>query len=236
MTSPETSPGVSGNKSKGKPIVRTAKQQKAVEKVEAENDLAVQRTKAKSDAAQLAQVVNLVIAGHTFEDIAESIGSSAAEVETMVTNGAGRYVRTQPALRVWVRNWINAKYTEMIDANWDVASDPNHPDKLDNQHAVIKMLTGMERLHGAAAPTQSEVKVEHSHDAVELLVRRLSEQQGQGYDVSIFDDDDTVDAEVISDTDIHASADNALAALEAASRNVGLDQDDDGPLTTQESA
>lgn len=223
---------VSGNpKPKGKPIQRTAKQQAAIEKVEEQNNLAEQRTKAKADAAQLAQVVNLVIAGHSFEDIAESIGATAAEVEAMITNGSARFVRTQPALRVWVRNWINAKYTSMIDANWDQATDPMHPEKLENQTNVIKMLTGMERLHGAAAPTQSEVKVEHSHDAVEVLVRKLAEQQGQGYDVTIFDDDDTVDAEVI-----HDSAENALAALEAASKDVGLDQPDDEDLSNRESA
>lgn len=212
-------------KPKGKPIVRTAKQQKAIEKVEAERSLVDQRTKAKADAAQLAQVVNLVIAGHSFEEIGASIGASAAEVENMVTHGAARYVRTQPALRTWVRNWINAKYTALIDTNWDIATDPMHPEKLEHQDRVLKMLTGMERLHGAAAPTQSEVKVEHSHDAVEKLVRHLAERQGQGYDVSIFDDDDIVEGEVI-----HDSAQSALAALEQASKQVEVPDSNDEPL------
>lgn len=219
---------VSGNpafkpKKKGAPIQRTPRQEAAVVKAAEQRDLAVQRTKAKEDAAQLAQVVNLVISGHTFEEIGAAIGASADDIERMVTTGSEKYVRTQPALRTWVRKWISEKYSVMIDADWEVAADKLHPDKLEHQDRVVKMLVQMERLHGAAAPTQSEVKIEHSHDAVESLVRKLAERQGQGYDVSIFDDeDDTVDAEVI-----HDSADAALAALEQASKDVGAPQPDD---------
>jgi transposase len=180
---------VSGNpqpktRKKGAPIKRTPKQQAAVEKAaearQQNRDLAVQRNQAEANAAQLAQVVNLVIAGHSFESIGASIGASASDIEQMVSQGAERYVRTQPALRTWVRNWISAKYTAMIDADWDQASDPDHPEKLEHQDRVMRMLPNMARLHGAEAPTQSEVKVEHSHDAVENLVRKLSEQQGTG--------------------------------------------------------
>lgn len=219
-----SAPPSPGGKPKGRPIQRTAKQEAAIEKREEANALEDARTAAAADAAQLAQVVNLVIAGHSFESIGASIGASASDVERMVTSGADRYVRTQPALRVWVRNWLSEKYTKMIDANWEAASDADHRDKLENQDRVIKMLNGLERLHGAAAPTQSEVKVEGGAEAVERIVAKLAAAQGQGYDTSIFD---TVDAEVIHDT-----ADASLAALEQASRDVAIPTETDGDLRT----
>jgi hypothetical protein len=219
---------VSGNqrapKSKGKPVQRTAKQEAAIEKQREREDLAVQQTRAKERAAQLAQVANLMIAGHSIESIAAGIGATTDEVEKMIIDGSARFVRTQPALRAWVRSWISEKYTTMIAADWAAASDVDHPDKLDNQDRVMRMLKAMGTLHGAEAPTQSEVKVEHAPEAVERLVQAMLDKQGQGYDVDIFDDD-VVEAEVVDDAPAQA-----LAALEAASKHVEVPDENDEEL------
>ena len=172
---------------------------------------------AKADQERLAQVANLMIAGHTFESIGAAIGATPTEVERMMTQDMARYVRTQPALRVFVRNFLGEKYTKLLEAVWDEATDRAHPQKLDNQVAAVRILERMGKLHGADMPTQSEIKVESAPEAVEKLVQALSASQGLGYDVNIFD---VVDGEVV-----HDAVEETEAALEAASEAV---EDEDG--------
>ncbi len=202
-------------KSKGAPIQRTKAQQAALDKAAAQrkaaNDLANQQSAADAQAALVAQMANLIISGHTFAEIGAAIGATADEVEKILNAETARYVRTQPALRKWVRNWISGKYSEMIEANWDHAISPTSAERLENQDRVIKMLTAMERLHGAAAPTQSEVKVDATPELVQKVVDKLAAATGGGYDVDIFD----VDEDDITGT-IHDAPAEALAALEAA--------------------
>lgn len=174
---------------------------------------------ARADQERLAQVANLMIAGHTFESIGLSIGATPAEVERMMTQDMARYVRTQPALRVFVRNFLGEKYTKLLDAVWDEATDRAHPQKLENQAAAVRILERMGRLHGADAPTQSEIKVESAPEAVEKLVQALSASQGLGYDVNVFD---VIDGEVVDD-----AVEETEAALLDASERVGEQADDE---------
>ena len=174
---------------------------------------------ARADQERLAQVANLLIAGHTIGSIALSIGATESEVERMMTQDMARYVRTQPALRVFVRNFLGEKYTKLLEAVWEEATDRNHPQKLENQAAAVRILERMGKLHGADAPTQTEVKVESAPEAVEKLVQALSATQGLGYDVNVFD---VVEAEVV-----HEAAQQSEVALLDASEQVGESQDSD---------
>lgn len=213
------------NRAKGaaRPLVRTKAQQARVAEKAAERAAAKQlenaSTAAQANAQQLAQVVNLMIAGYSFEQIGASIGATAAEVERMLTADTGRYVRTQPALRTFVRNFISGKYTELLDAVWTEATDRQHPEKLENQDRALRILERMGRLHGADAPTQTEIKVEAAPEAVEKIVQALSAQQGLGYDVDIFGGE-TIPGEVV-----HRAPGQALAALEESSRQVEAEQE-----------
>ena len=173
---------------------------------------------ARADQERLAQVANLLIAGHTIGSIALSIGATESEVERMMTQDMARYVRTQPALRVFVRNFLGEKYTKLLEAVWEEATDRNHPQKLENQAAAVRILERMGKLHGADAPTQTEVKVESAPEAVEKLVQALSATQGLGYDVNVFD---VVEAEVV-----HDAVEQTHAALEAAEADPMEDEDD----------
>lgn len=217
---------VSGNpkpkvkaKIKGTPLVRTPAQIAAVERAavarKEADDLAVQESEADAVAARTAQIANLLIAGHTFETIGRQIGMSAVELEREFTKDSARYVRTQASLRIWVRNWISAKYSTMIEANWDHAKDKTSAERLENQDRVIKMLNGMERLHGAAAPTQSEIKVDAAPEMVQKVVDAIASKAGVGYDMDIFD----IDPDDITET-VHEAPGASLAALEQASRVV----------------
>lgn len=170
-------------------------------------------------AQRLAQIVNLHIAGHSLSSIGAAIGASAEEVDRMLAQDAQRYVRSQPALRVYVRNFISERWSKLLDADWDQASDKNHPQKLEHQDRVFRILDSMMKLHGAAAPIQTEVTVDAAPEAVERLVQALSSQQGLGYDDSIFD---VVDAEVVHET----AAEAEQATLDAAEM-VG-ESDDEG--------
>ena len=161
-------------------------------------------------AARLAQIVNLHIAGFSLAQIGAQIGASADEVDRMIQRDAARYVRSQPQLRVYVRNYISERYTKLLEANWDEATDRHSPKKLENQDRVIRVLDSMRKLHGADAPTQAEVKVEAAPEAVEALVKVLSAQQGLGYDESIFD---VIDAEVVHEM-VSESEDATLDAGE----------------------
>ena len=151
------------------------------------------------DAARLAQIVNLHIAGYSLADIGSAIGSSPEEVDRLLNQDAQRYVRSQPALRNYVRGYISAKYTGLLEAVWDQATDKSHPQKLEHQDRALRILNSMGRLHGAEAPVQKEVKVETAPEAVEAVLNRIAAQQGQAYDASIFDDPDILDAEIVAE-------------------------------------
>lgn len=194
------------------PFKRTKRQVAAVQRAQQAADLAVQESTAKAQAAQLAQIVNLTIAGLTFEEIGASIGASADEIERRLMNDTARYVRTQPALRAYVRQWISGKYLKMIDADWDAAIDVTSAEKLDNQDRVMRMLDRMAKLHGAEMPVQSEVKLDAAPEAVERLVAALAAGQGLGYDTSIFD---VVEGEVV-----HEAAVQTDKALEVSGNRI----------------
>ena len=137
----------------------------------------------------------------------------------MLASDAARYVRTQPQLRVYVRNWVSGRYARLLDAVWDEATDKTHPNKLEHQDRALRILQQMTKLHGAEAPVQAEVKVEAAPEAVERLVSTLAAQQGLGYDAGIFD---VVDAEVVDD-----AVDETSAALERAHDAVEHDEHDE---------
>ena len=178
----------------------------------AEHEALVQQGKARAarvDAARLAQIINLHIAGYNFEQIGARIGASADEVERLVMRDSARYVRTQPQLRNYLRNWISGKYNDLLEAVIEEATDKNHPKKLEHQDRAVRILKEMTDLHGAAAPKQSEVKIEAAPEAVEQLVKTLSAQVGLDYDADVFD------AEVIEDVDAPA-VQQTVAQLKAA--------------------
>lgn len=199
-------------KSKGAPVKKSAAS-KAVAKRAEENALE------RANAQRLAQIVNLIIAGHSMADIAAATGSTVDEVETMLTNDVSRYVRTQPALRVFVRNWVSAKYTGLLNAVYDQAVDKTNGKQLEYHTAAVRVLERMADLHGAKMPTQSEVKVEAAPEAVEKMVEALARAQGVGYDANIFD---VVDAEVVED-----AVEESEAALADASEAVGEGPEED---------
>lgn len=200
-------------------VKKTPKQIAMEEKRRQERELAAAQTAAQQQAARLAQIVNLHIAGFTLEQIGLQIGATADEVDRMIQSDAARYVRNQPALRTYVRNFISERYMKLLDAVWDEATDKNHAFKLENQDRAVRILDRMERLHGAAAPTQAEVKVDAAPEAVEALVAALARQQGQGYDDSVFD---VVDAEVV-----HEAVEETQRALEVSGNAVEEPQDGD---------
>ena len=178
---------------------------------------------AKAEAQRLAQIVNLMIGGYSLADIAAATGSTIAEIDALIQKDAARYVRSQPALRVYVRNWISQHYTQLLSAVWDEATDKSHPKKLESQDRAVRILERMERLHGAAAPVQAEVKIEAAPEAVEKMVEALAASHGLGYDVNVFDTvEDVVDAELV-----HEAVDQSHLALEKAGRAV-MDIGDEG--------
>lgn len=203
------------------PMVRTPQTKAAAKKAEA-------AALATANAQRLAQVVNLSIAGYSLSAIGAAIGATPEEVDRMLQQDATRYVRSQPQLRVYVRNWVSERYSKLLDAVWDDAVDmtPNQKitangfdKKLASQDRAIKILERMAKLHGADAPTQSEVKVESAPEAVEKLVQALSRQQGIGYDTDIFD---IVDAEVV-----HDAVEQSHEATVESGEEVGRDQPGD---------
>lgn len=175
------------------PLRRTPAQTKALAKRAEQQTL---QAAAKANAVRLAQIVNLHIAGFSLADIGAQIGASEAEIDRMLQQDSSRYVRSQPALRNYVRNFISEKYSGLLDAVWDEATDKTHHAKLEHQDRALRILDRMAKLHGAEMPVQSEVKVDTAPEAVEALVKALSARQGLGYDDSIFD---VVDADVVSD-------------------------------------
>lgn len=213
-----------GDKGAAIPVKRTKKQQAAAEKRKAEkaeaDALESAATKRKQEAARLAQMVNLTISGYSLAEIGEQIGASADEVDEMLTRDAARYVRNQPALRVYIRNWISGKYAAMIEADYNEATDRAHPKKLENQDRVDRFLRAMARLHGAEAPTQSEVKVEAAPENVEKMVQLLSAARGVVYDDTVFD------AEWVEEV-----VDEGAKALEVSGNAVGEPQPGDEDMT-----
>lgn len=195
---------------------RSAKNKKAVAAAAKRAEADALRAADQAAAQQLAQIVNLTIAGHSYADIGASIGKTADEVEQMLVRDAGRYVRTQPALRTYVRNFLSEKYSGLLEATYDQAIDKNHPDQLDYSAQSLRILKEMGRLHGAEAPTQSEVKVEAAPEQVEALVAALAQGKGIAYDMDVFD------AEIVED--IHEAD---VRELEAASDAVEMEGDDD---------
>ena len=163
-------------------------------------------TKAKREAAQLAQIVNLQIAGYSLADIGAAIGATPEEIEQRLTRDAARYVRTQPALRTYVRNWVSGKYTELLDTIWTEATDKQNPKHLEAQDRALKILERMSKLHGADAPAQTEIKVEAAPEAVERMVAALAAQQGYGYDENVFDNPFDAMAEVVDAEIVHEAA------------------------------
>lgn len=205
-----------GAKGTAAPLVRTSAQKAAAAKREAERkaaeDLAQAQSAASARAAQLAQIVNLHIAGFSLEAIGASIGASADEVDRMLANETQRYVKNQPALRTYVRNFVSGKYTALLEAVWDEATDKGHNEKLENQDRALRILDRMARLHGAEAPVQSEVKVEAAPEAVNDIVQRLAAAQGLGYDVDIFN--------VVPGAVVHSAVEQSAAALEVSGNAV----------------
>lgn len=191
------------------PLVRTPKQQAA-------SELAAATTAATQRAQMLAQIVNLHIAGYSLAAIGAQIGATAEEVDRMLANETQHYVRTQPALRTYVRNYISGKYTSLLEAVWDGAINPNGKDQLERVDRAQRILAQMGRLHGAEAPTQTEVKVEAAPEAVERLVSALSAAQGMGYDTDVFDVEFTED---MTD-DVHEAVIQSAEALEVSGNAV----------------
>lgn len=174
----------------------------------------------KANAQRLAQVVNLMISGHSLAEIGAAIGATEAEVDRMLQADMTRYVRSQPALRVFVRNYISGKYTGLLEAVWDEATDRDHPQKLENADRALRILNSMAKLHGAEAPTQTEIKVDAAPEAVERLVQSISAAQGLGYDVDIFDAE--VVGEIVEDM---KEATNEM--IEVSGNQVGESDGDD---------
>lgn len=217
-------------KGRAAPLARTKKQaQRTVAQVEADKVKAereTERLREQATAQRLAQIVNLHIAGHSLADIGASIGATADEVDRMLQQDAQRYVRSQPALRIYVRNYISKHYSDMLAVDMPVATDVNNEHMLEHQDRAIKLLDKMAKLHGADAPVQSEVKVEAAPESIDRMVQALSAQAGRAYDTSIFDedDDDIVEAEIV---EVSALQEAVGEALEVSGNAVGDDQEDD---------
>lgn len=213
-------------KGKAVPLKRTPAQREAAAKIEAERrakvELAQANTVASAQAAQLAQIVNLHIAGHSLAAIGAQIGASEAEVDRMLSNEAARYVRNQPQLRTYVRNYISGKYSNLLEAVWDQAVDKTHSQQLEYFDRAQRVLAQMGRLHGAEAPTQTEVKVEAAPESIERVIAALAAGEGMGYDDAIFDiaPEDIHEAVIVADRNTEVSG-NAVGEL-------GPGESDDG--------
>lgn len=208
-----------GVKHKAVPLVRSAKQRKQAGVVARREAAVAKQAELQTQSARLAQIVNLHIGGYSLSQIGVSIGATAEEVDRLLAQDTARYVRSQPALRTYVRNWVSERYMKMIEADWDAASDASHREKLEHQDRVMRMLKDMAKLHGAEAPTQTEVKVETAPETVDRLVQRLAASQGLGYDTDIFD---IVDAE-----EVHEAVEETAAFLETSSHDVSQTQEGD---------
>lgn len=199
----------------GVPMVRSKKQiaaaAKAAERAKAERLAAEAKNAADDHAKRLAQIVNLHIGGYTLAQIGAAIGATEAEVDRMINAETARYVKNQPALRTFVRNFLSEKYLGLLDATFDQAKDKTHPKQLEYVDRVNKVLAQMGRLHGAEAPTQAEVKVESAPEAVEAVVRAIAAASGRGYDTDIFDlDEDDIHEAQVQASDATVVSGNAV--------------------------
>lgn len=198
------------------PLVRTPAQQARLEEFERKQ---AEKAALAADAARLAQIINLQIAGFTLADIGARIGATEQEVDRLLNRDMARYVRNQPALRTYVRNYISGKYSDLLEAVWDEATDKTHKEKLEHQDRALRILDKMAKLHGAEAPSQTEVKVDAAPEAVERLVHALAASQGLGYDDSIFD--------VVPGSLVHDVAEESRAALNVSGNAVSQPQGDE---------
>jgi hypothetical protein len=197
------------------PMVRSKKQieaaRKAAERAEAERLAAESKTAAQENAKRLAQIVNLHIGGYSLAQIGAEIGATEAEVDRMLMSETARYVKTQPALRTYVRNFISEHYLALLEAVHDQAVDQGHPKQLEYVAAANKVLAQMGRLHGAEAPTQAEVKVESAPEAVNKVVEAIAQAVGRGYDTDIFDlDEDDIHEAHVSASEATVVSGNAV--------------------------
>ena len=204
-------------KGKAMPVKRTAKQiaaaQKRAEENEKARELALAQTAAQAQAARLAQIVNLHIAGYSLAAIGAAIGATEAEVDRLINSETTRYIKNQPALRTFVRNYISERYAALLESVWDKAVDKNDAKQLEYWDRAQKGLAQLGRLHGAEAPTQSEIKVDSAPEAVDALVRKIAAAQGRGYDTDIFDiDEDDIHEVVVSSHEATVVSGNALEA------------------------
>jgi hypothetical protein len=203
---------------KGKALPATRRKSKAPTKRTAIPGSAQAEATARVEAARLAQIVNLHIGGFSLAQIGDAIGATEKEVDRILTQDVGRYVRSQPALRVFVRNFISEKYLGLLDSVYAQATDETNNRQLDYQDRALRVLKEMARLHGAEMPVQSEIKVDAAPEAVEKMVEALAGRAGLAYDASIFD---VIDAEVIED----ARTESQQAALDSAEQ-VGEGEED----------
>lgn len=168
----------------------------------------------KAESQRLAQIVNLTLAGFSYADIGAQIGATADEVEQMITRDSARYVRTQSALRQYVKAFVSEKYMGLLDAHYDQATDKSHTHQLEHSAQSLRILKEMTNLYGAAAPTQTEVKVEAAPETVQKMVDALAAGEGLAFDTSVFD---TVPGEVIREAVVesHQVTERAEAAIDS---------------------
>lgn len=191
---------MTSTKAKGRALpVKAGKNPAKVTKKTAVPGSAQAEATARVEAIQLAQIVNLHIAGYSLADIGASIGATAEEVDRMLAKDVARYVRSQPALRAFVRNWISEKYNGLMDASYPQAIDKTNEKQLEYYDRVLRTLNQMGRLHGAEMPVQSEVKLDAAPEVVQAMVEAIAEKQGFGYDDSVFDEEEIEDADIVED-------------------------------------
>lgn len=166
----------------------------------------------RAEQQRLAQIINLHISGYSLAEIGTAIGATSDEVDRMIQGSATRYIRNQPALRAYVRNYVSGKYTELLEPMWGKATNAADKDFMEAQDRALRTLKEMARLHGAEAPVQKEVTVDAAPAAVEAMVAALAAQQGRGYDVGVFD---VVEAEIV-----HDAVGQSAAALEVSGNRV----------------
>jgi hypothetical protein len=195
------------------PLTRTPAQNRAIAKHAAKK---AAKDELSNNAARLAQIVNLHIGGYSLSQIGAAIGASADEVDRLLASDTARYVRSQPALRTYVRNWVSERYMKMIEADWDEATDKTSKDKLEHQDRVLRILNSMAKLHGAEAPTQTEVKVDAAPESVDRIVKALAAGEGLDYDTDVFD---------IDEADIHEAVEVSHGATEVSGNAVENSQE-----------
>lgn len=191
------------------PLRRTAAQSATAAKAV---ELAGATAAAEASAQRLAQVVNLMIAGHSLADIGAQIGASEAELDRMLNEDMTRYVRNQPALRTYVRNFLSGKYAELLDAVWDDATDKTSKVRFEAQDRSLRILKEMGNIHGAAAPVQTEIKIEATPESVEKVIKALAAGEGLDYDIDIFD--------TVPGTVVHQMVDETVKAIEVSGNAV----------------